>query len=100
MATLDHIAAGEEIVLKAPGGRKIHLYLHSCDVCTSLDVWTDAGNPVEEISANTLDTTRAPIGVFAIQQGRRHILEAGHSPERRTVDYPAVGTVHLLWREE
>lgn len=81
-----------------PDGRKLHLYVHTCDECTSLDVWTTRGREVEEVSINTGDTTRAPVGLMPWINGQRvrvpgPAVDGSHG-------WPAVATATLVWHDE
>ena len=88
------LAAGDhEFFL--PDGRKLHLYVHHCDECTSVDVWTTRGREVEAISRNTGDTARAPMGAMPWLNGTRPKLDA--QPCEGSHGWPAVGSMTLVW---
>jgi hypothetical protein len=87
----------EHVTLETESGRTIHLWLHECENCVSLDVWTDRGRDDEPISANTGDLTRAPIGVFTIVQGARHNLQTGKPPIDGSCGRQPLSTAMLVW---
>jgi hypothetical protein len=87
----------ETIVLEMPDGRTAHLWYHTCDTCTSLDVWTTRGNEVEEISKNTGRTETAPVGVFGWRNGSRSVFPTDSVPGSH--GWPAVGTVTVIWND-
>lgn len=93
------IDANQTVVLTTESGREIHLWLHECDSCVSLDVWTTRGNEVEDIAKDTGDTTRAPIGCFTLTGGRRTVLDAGIAPVPDTRNYPPLTTAVLIWND-
>jgi hypothetical protein len=61
-------------------------------------VWTDRGRDVEDISAGTGDTTRAPTGLALWGKARRPL--SGFEPEPGTHKWPSIATVNLIWDPE
>jgi hypothetical protein len=94
---MNYLPADEKVTLELEDGRQVHLWLHDCESCTSLDVWTTRGNEVEEISAHTGDKSRAPMGLFAWRDGFRRTVDA--EPMEGSHKWPAVGTVTLIWHD-
>lgn len=86
---------GETLEIETESGRTIHLFLHECENCISLDVWTDRGNAIEEVSVPTGDTTRAPVGFFGWRSGQRYMLNL--TPVEGSLKWPAISTATLLW---
>lgn len=98
------LEAGRTLHLIAPGGRRVYLWPHHCDDCSSLDVWTTRGRELEQLSADTGDTTRAPVGLFAMANGRRATLAAEGAAGAWPADpssrgWPAASTVALIWQD-
>lgn len=95
--------SGTAVVIDLPDGRTAHLWYHTCENCTSLDVWTDRGRDVEEVSAHTGDTTRAPVGVMAWRNGARAHLATRDGEAWEAVEgshgWPAAGSVSLVWED-
>jgi hypothetical protein len=79
-----------------PDGRTLHLLVmdlrgnHTC-----VDVYTTRGRDHEQISTQTGDATRAPMGMFAWRNGQRFKIEADADPDSH--EWPAVSCVSLLW---
>lgn len=94
MTTEIEIIPGEEYVFKA-GRRTAHLWLHDCEHCTSVDLWTDRGREHEAISAGTRDTTRAPSGLAVWVGSRRP--ETGIDTAPSSHGWPAASTINLIW---
>lgn len=95
----DTCLAPHEHMVISTNGRTIHLWLHECPSCCSLDVWTDRGLDVEEISATTGDETRAPLGLFTIVKGAGHQLDTGLAPVHGSQGRPPLTTAHLVWND-
>lgn len=88
-----------------PDGRKLYLrvYDHQKDH-TCVDIWTTRDRDDEEISRNTGDTSKAPMGMFAWRNGCRYTLggaglpvEGAVEPDPDSHGWPAVSCVSLLW---
>lgn len=89
----------EHVTLSTNSGRTIHLWLHECDNCVSVDVWTDRGRADEPISANTGDTGRAPIGCFTIVQGGGFQLDTKRDPVHGSQGRAPLTTAMLVWND-
>ncbi len=81
-----------------PDGRKLCLYVHHCESCTSVDVFTDRGNEVEEVAENTGDTSRAPMGVMLWRNGNRP-APPELTPVEGSHGWPAVSTITVVWKD-
>lgn len=90
----------DKLEVQLPDGRILHVWTgpemddHAC-----VDVWTTRGHAVEEISANTGDTTRAAMGGFTWINGNRQPF-APSASEFSEHGWAAVATVTLLWDRE
>lgn len=93
------LEAGEHVTFTTNSGRTIHLWLHECDSCVSLDVWTDRGRDHEAISDGTGDETRAPLGVFTIVKGAGHKLNTGLDPLPGSAGRSPTATAMLVWND-
>lgn len=94
-----------------PDGRTLHLWVMTLDDHVCVDIWTTRGREREQVSLNTGDLTRAPMGMFAWCNGWRRAVEpasAGLMPTGdeiapfavipgETHDWPGISTVSLLW---
>lgn len=98
MTATDTLARGDTLEISLPDGRELHIWYHHCDSCTSLDVWTDRGVEVEPISMRTGRTSTAPVGVMGWRGGSRFTFDT--EPIEGSHNWPAVGTVTLVWHDE
>lgn len=96
--------AADTLEIGLPDGRTAWLYYHTCESCSSLDVWTTRDREVEDVSARTGDTTRAPVGVIAWRNGDRATLTDRDGNDWKASPgshkWPAAATVVLVWDEE
>lgn len=87
----------QKLDIRLADGRVLHLWHHTCESCTSVDLWTTRGREVEEVSERTGDTTRAPMGIFTMTNGTRETLKRDTDEAKR---WPAVGTIVAVWPTE
>jgi len=92
-----HLTAGESLVITTDTGREVHLFLHHCDTCTSLDVWTETPGTVGPFT-NTGAPERLASGLFAFRGGSRVTID-GADPTPDSVGWPAVSTAALVWHD-
>jgi hypothetical protein len=92
-----HLHPHHEITLTTDSGRTIHLWLHECANCVSLDVWTDRDRDDETICKG--DTSRAPIGVFTIVEGAGFKLDTQREPTHGSQGRPPLSTAMLIWND-
>lgn len=102
MTTIDYDPEGT--VIRLPSGRTLHVWHHDCEHCTSVDVWTEDGQPTHPLTDNgekcwpTAAEQRAPFGMFAMAGGRR-FKSGGVDAVPCTNTYPALTTAMLVWSD-
>lgn len=84
----------EELAVRLPSGRYVHVWFCDHDDHESIDVWMTDGKPSHATSERTGAPERAPMGVFGMVNGTRVMLkETGHTEH----NWPAVSTIVLMF---